>query len=470
MGALGGVVAGIVVVMLITGLTAYFVAQEFGYMAVDRARLRAAAETGDVSARRALAVTGRTSFMLSGAQLGITVTGLIVGYLAEPMIGRGLAELLGLTGIPAGIGAAAGMLLALVVATVVQMVFGELVPKNLAIARPEPTARWLARSTSLYLAVFGPVVRVFDGASNLLLRLVRIEPVHDVEQAVTARDLEAIIDESRDSGDLPAHLSLLLDRMLDFGDRSAREAMIPRPRVATVPVDEPALRLLRRMGRAHSRYPVVGESVDDVLGVVVLRDVLYREVADLHGRTAGDLMRPALLMPDTVRLTDALQQLREAGEEFACVLDEYGGLAGILTVEDIAEELVGEITDEHDPAVADLASPGLAPSVPSLPSRGWVVPGSTHIDEVERLIDHDLPHGHYNTVGGLVIAVLGRLPDPGDAVLVDLSPPPGADEADDAPRRLEITVQSVQRRVPETVRLRHVPAPGPSDAGHPEGE
>lgn len=188
-----GIGLGVAVVLAITALTGYFVAQEFAFMAVDRSRLKAGAEAGDSGASRALAVTRRTSFMLSGAQLGITVTGLLVGYVAEPLIGRGLGELLGGVGVPTGIGIAIGAVLAVAFSTVVQMVFGELFPKNLAIARPEPVARRLALSTNIYLAVFGWLIKLFDASSNLLLRALRIEPVHDVEHSATPRDLEHIV-------------------------------------------------------------------------------------------------------------------------------------------------------------------------------------------------------------------------------------------------------------------------------------
>src|SRR5882757_8970163 len=232
--AVAGIALGILVVLLITAVTGYFVAQEFAYMAVDRSRLKTMAEGGDVAAQRALAVTRRTSFMLSGAQLGITVTGLLVGFVAEPWIGAGIGALLGGVGVPQAVGVAVGTVLALLISTVVQMVFGELFPKNLAIARPEPVARRLARSTALYLSLFGWLIRLFDHASNLLLKAVRIEPVHDVEHAATPRDLEHIVAASRDSGDLPVELSTLLDRTLDLHERSAGHAMIPRPRVATI--------------------------------------------------------------------------------------------------------------------------------------------------------------------------------------------------------------------------------------------
>ena len=439
---IGSILLGILVVLVITALTGYFVAQEFGYMAVDRARLRAAAGAGDAGARRALGITDRTSFMLSGAQLGITVTGLVVGYVAQPLIGDNVGVLLGVAGVPTAVGVLIGTVLALLLATVIQMVFGELFPKNLAIARPEPVARALAMSTAAYLAVFGWLIKIFDAASNALLRVLRIEPVHDVEQSATARDLEAIIDESRDSGELPDDLSLLLDRVLDFADNTAREAMVPRPRVATVPADQPLEELVAQMAHGHSRYPVTGEGVDDVIGIVYLRDVLALPEADRAGRTAGDLAREPFFVPASLPLPELLAQLRERDRELACVLDEYGGMAGLVTLEDIAEELVGEITDEHDPA-------GVDPEPRSRPD-GWTVPGSMHLDEVERLLDHDLPRGDYATIGGLIIDRLGRLPAAGDTVTVHLDRGP----EDEVASLVVATVHTVHRRVPDRVGLR----------------
>ena len=178
---------GILAILAIIAANGYFVAQEFAYMSVDRNRLKALSEAGDVAAQRALRVTQRTSFMLSGAQLGITVTGLLVGYVAEPLVGESLGTLLGGVGVPAAVSVTVGTVLALVAATVVQMIFGELYPKNLAIASPEPLARGLARSTTLYLTVFGWLIVVFDRAANLLLRLVGVTPVHDLD-AITRAD------------------------------------------------------------------------------------------------------------------------------------------------------------------------------------------------------------------------------------------------------------------------------------------
>ncbi|MEE4023844.1 hemolysin family protein [Gordonia sp. PKS22-38] len=439
-----GIVAGILVVFLITALTGYFVAQEFGFMAVDRSALKARAEAGDAAAERALSVTRRTSFMLSGAQLGITVTGLLVGYVAEPLIGSGVGELLGDVGIPVALGVTIGTIIAILFSTVVQMVFGELFPKNLAIARPEPVARWLARSTTIYLAVFGWLISLFDTASNLLLKALRIEPVHDVEHSATPRDLEHIVAESRDAGELPADLSALLDRVLDFPTRTAGHAMIPRTRVDTVRADDPAGSVLAAMSSGHTRYPIVDDRTD-VVGVVHLPELLAWSDGPDRPATAADLARQAVIVPISLPLPEVLAQIDDASDEMAVVIDEYGGFAGVVTVEDIAEELVGEIDDEHD---TDVATP-----VARL-DDGWRVRGDAHLDEVSRVIGRDLPEGDHETVAGLVMAEFGGLPEVGDSVEVELADDPALLDEDDAVApRATIRVLSVARHVPSSVLL-----------------
>src|SRR5215207_443388 len=263
-------------------------------MAVDRSALSAAAQAGDTAAKRALSVTRRTSFMLSGAQLGITVTGLLVGYVAEPLIGESLARLMGGGEVPQGVGVAVGTVIALLLSTLIQMLFGELVPKNLAISRPEPVALWLSRSTLVYLKVFGWLIWVFDQASNLLVRALGINPVHDVEHSATPRDLEHIVAESRTSGDLPEELSVLLDRILDFPRQRVEHAMIPRAKVGVVRGDETIEQVRSRMAVEHSRYPVLGPD-ETIIGVVHLQDVL--DVSDAPGPLARDVARRALVIP-----------------------------------------------------------------------------------------------------------------------------------------------------------------------------
>jgi CBS domain containing-hemolysin-like protein len=449
---------GVLVVLAITAVTGYFVAQEFAYMAVDRSVLAARAEAGDAAAERALAVTRRTSFMLSGAQLGITVTGLLVGYVAEPLIGESLGALLGGVGIPTAVSVGIGAVLALLFSTLVQMLFGELFPKNLAIARPEPVARWLGASTTLYLKAFGWLIWVFDQASNLLLRALRIEPVHDVEHAATARDLEHIVEESRESGNLPAELSMLVDRILDFPNRDVEHAMIPRPRVGTVEDTDTLGHLRALMASGHSRYPVLDAETGDVVGVVHLADLLTTPEPDTAPVTA--IARECLVVSTFTSLPDALRQLADSSNQMACVIDEYGGFAGVITLEDLAEELVGEITDEHDAEHPEY--------VPVEGDGVWEMAGDVHVDEVERALGVDLPRGHYETIAGLVIAAAGTLPEPGATLTVELPPDPGdLVHADDpACRHLSVEVLAVERHVPARVRLElpdRVPA-GTTDA------
>jgi CBS domain containing-hemolysin-like protein len=438
-------VTGLLVVLAITAATGYFVAQEFAYMAVDRSRLKARAASGDAAAMRALDITRRTSFMLSGAQLGITVTALLVGYVAEPFIGRGLGEALGGAGVPTAVGVAIGTILALAFATVVQMIFGELFPKNLAIARPEPLAVGLARSTGVYLTLFGWLIRVFDHASNALLRALRIEPVHDVEHSATARDLEHIVADSRESGDLPEELSVLLDRILDFPERDVEHAMIPRAHVDVVRPDDTIAHVRSLMGDGHSRYPVIDDD-DAIVGVVHLQDVMESGRPD--DAAVESLTRPAALVPTSMVLPDALRLLARTKNQLACVVDEYGGFAGVVTLEDLAEELVGEIADEHD---EDLGAPE-----PKLEGDGiWVMAGGVHIDEVERAVDADLPRGDYETIAGLVIAAHGELPGVGARVAVTLPIDPGALAVIEKPEApvMHIEVLSVERHVPARVRV-----------------
>lgn len=437
--------AGVVVIFVITLATGYFVAQEFAYISVDRSRLAAGAAAGDDQATRTLSITRRTSFMLSGAQLGITVTGLLVGYVAEPLIGRSIGSMLGGVGVPTAVSVGVGGVLAIGFSTIVQMLFGELFPKNLAIARPEPLARWLSRSTSIYLTIFGPVIWVFDQTSNLLLRALRIEPVHDVEHSATARDLEHIVEDSRESGDLPEELSVMLDRIIDFPRRQVSHAMIPRTRTDVLREDATIAQAREVMAGGHSRYPVITVETDDVVGVVQLADVLASHLPMSDPVTT--IAREPLVISYLTPLPEALRLLREHGTPLACVLDEYGGLTGVLALEDLAEELVGEITDEHDPD---------SPEYEPVQGDGiWVMSGDVHVDEVERALSIDLPRGAYETIAGLAIDQFGGLPQEGTRLRVRLPDDPGefAHEEELEPHLLDIEVLDVDRHVPSRVRL-----------------
>lgn len=442
---------GILIILAIIAANGYFVAQEFAYMAVDRTRLAASAASGNASAKRALSVTKRTSFMLSGAQLGITVTGLMVGYVAEPVVGESMGILLQGTGMAVETGIAVGTVLALVVATVVQMVAGELYPKNLAIANPEPLSRALARSTLIYMSLFGWIISFFDKSANLLLRALRIEPVHDLDVSASADDLPHIIANSRDSGDLPVELSLMMDRILDFPLRDVEHAMVPRSQVDWVEPDTTLEELRGLMAQAHTRYPVINHE-DAPVGVVHLADVLTRMNAGQTGDTVASVMRPATVLPTLMLLPDALDHLVKSTNQLACVIDEYGGFAGVLTIEDLAMEIVGEITDEHDLEIGE--------AVVAEGDNTWVMEGDVHLDEVERAIGYDLPRGDVETVAGMLIAELGALPTEGDTVNVDLPIDPAELVSDDpVRRRLVVDVLRIERHVPTEVRVKLVEVP-----------
>jgi CBS domain containing-hemolysin-like protein len=425
------ILVGLVLIVVLTAATGYFVAQEFAYVAVDRGRLRVAAEKGDKASERALSVTGRLSFMLSGAQLGITVTALVVGYVAEPYLGQGLADLLGLT----GSSAALSIVAALLFATIVQMVLGELAPKNLAIARPEALARALSRSTLIYLAVAGPLIRLFDATSNRLLRRVGIEPVEELPQGATPEDLDRIIATSHAEGLLDPDTSRLLDHGLDFRTRTAGEVMVPRVDVVTVRSTEPAVRVVELLDTGHTRFPVTGDAVDDVLGIVTVADVVGLEPGQRTEITVERLASPAVLVPDTLPLAAVLEALRAEHRQLACVIDEFGGFAGVISLEDIAEELVGEIRDEDDPA---------EPTAERVTDHEWLVPARWRLDEVDDATGIALPDSPlYETLSGLVLQRLGRTAQPGDQLTVELQ----------TESTVTIRVESVKRHVPEKVRI-----------------
>jgi CBS domain containing-hemolysin-like protein len=440
------IAVGLALVVLLTVATGYFVAQEFAYVSVDRTMLRSLADEGDHAAERALDITGRLSFTLSGAQFGITVTALLVGYAGEPLIGVGLAELLGFTDLPYAVRLTIAVGMVLVFSTVLQMVIGELAPKNLAIARPIPLALALSRSTMVYLAVAGPIIRLFDSASNRLLRAVGIEPVEELPPGATAEDLEHVIDESRKGGALDEGLSVLLERGLAFRALTTEQAMTPRVAVDTAPATatlDDVVDLLRT--RSHSRFPVVAEDVDDVVGVVGLAELLEVPRERWPRTRVRDACAAAVVLPGSLPLPAALEQLRANRRQLAVVVDEFGGFDGILTLEDIAEEVVGDIFDEGDTP---------QPGPPAGPADTHTLSARLRLDEVETTTGIRLPVGvDYATVSGLVLGRLGRVARVGDTVVVEEVADPADLDDPASPDRIEIHVDEVERHVPATVTL-----------------
>jgi CBS domain containing-hemolysin-like protein len=438
------ITSGIVVIVVLTVMTGYFVAQEFAYVSVDRGKLRQLADQGDPAAARALQITSRLSFTLSGAQFGITVTALLVGYLGEEFLVRGLTEEYA----DAGWLARAAMISlfsigTLVFSTILQMVIGELGPKNWAIARPVPLARALSRTTLLYLTIFGPLIRLFDMASNALLRSVGIEPVQELPHGATPEDLTRIIAESHSGGTLDEDLSTLLERGLAFRDRVAEEVMTPRTSVQTIQADETAAVMLEAMQTGHARFPVVGRDIDDIVGVIGLHDLLQVDAADRAGTLVRDLTSDALIVPESLPLPKVLEALRTRHQQMAVVVDEYGGFAGIVTFEDVAEEVVGEIWDEddHEESTSQARGDGI-----------WDLSARLRIDETAQVTGIELPeHENYDTLSGLILDRLGRTAVEGDSVIVRWTSRSG--EGDEYVHQTRFDVITTHRYVPETVAM-----------------
>lgn len=434
---------GLVAVAALIAGNAYFVLAEFSFVAARRGRLAEAAEKGDRRAARALAVVGRLSFMLSGAQLGITVTSLVVGFIAQPTLGAALEPVVQALGVSESAVPGIALTIGFVIATAAQMVFGELAPKNLAIAKPEPVALGLARSTWLFLTVARPVIRLFDGAANGLLRLVGIEPVDEIHGGVQAEEIPLIVEASTAAGSLSASQADLLQRALEFRDLDAREVMVPWNHVVTVPADAVGADVAVLLDTTrHMRFPVV-DAWDEVVGMLHAKDLLGVPVDRRAEVAVTDLTRPVLAVPESADLHRVLAEVRQSSSPMAIVVDEHGGTAGVLTIEDLVEELVGDIGDEFD---ADDE-----PGVVRLAADRWRLPGELRLHEVERETGVELPEGPYDTVAGFVLDRLGRIPVVGD-------------RATDA--GVAATVLSMEGRRIRTLEL-VVLTPPPSEEGAP---
>ena len=401
---------GLLGVVALIAANGYFVAVEFAFVAARRSRFLGQAEDGDRKSKRAIEVHKRLSFMLSGAQLGITVTTLLVGFIAEPAIASVIEPVLVAVGVPESATFGISLTLALILATMGQMVFGELAPKNLAIAKPEPVARALGSSMWWFLRIAGPVIRLFDGAANRLLRLVGVEPVEELRGAVSTEELDLIVDSSAESGHLTESQAALLERAIDFGELEASDAMVPWNRVVTIDVDATAADLRDLMASTHSRFPVV-DADGQVQGIVHAKDLLGVGRSVYETTPVSQLFHEILAVPEAAGLNVVLAELRSRATEMAIVIDEYGGPAGVVTLEDVVEELVGDIEDEYDPS-----APG--DHVETEPGV-WSVAASSRPDEIERITGLDLPDGEYDTVAGLVLDRLERIPEAGDSFIVD---------------------------------------------------
>ena len=384
--------------------TAFFVAVEFALVAVDRDRVKVDAAGGSKRARITEQALRRLSFNLSGAQLGITITSLVLGFVAEPTIAAAIEPLIGeLVGEERALGIS--IAIALVVATVAQMVLGELIPKGFAIAKPRVTAYGLAYPISVYSRLFGPVIRLLNGAADWTVRRFGIEPQEELTSVRSLEELELLIRSSGESGTIEPEALTLLTRSIRFNDKIAADALVPRVSVEWLALDATVAELVERSAATgYSRFPVAGADADDVVGVVHVKDAYRVPFEERPDTVVTDLLSPAFVVPESRELSDLLPELRLVGSHLAVVVDEYGGTAGIITLEDILEEIVGEIDDEHDaPRLTAVQRPG-----------EWDLDGSLHPDEVFDACGFSVPDGDYETLAGFVLSRLGRIPEVGE--------------------------------------------------------
>jgi CBS domain containing-hemolysin-like protein len=441
----------IAVALLLVAACGAFVAAEFSLVTVDRASVERAAEGGDRQARGVLAALRTLSTQLSAAQVGITVTNLLIGFLAEPAIASVIEGPLESVGVPDGAVTGVALVIALALATAFTMIFGELVPKNLAIAQPLATARAVqgfqrgfTRSTAL-------LVRFFNGTANAILRRLGIEPQEELASARSAEELASLVGRSAEHGTLELETATLLQRSLSFGERRAADVMTPRVKVHTIRAGAPVISVLRQARQTgRSRFPVVADGSEDVVGVVHVKHAMAVAHDRREGVAVEEVMAAPVLVPASVELDALLQMLRRGGLQMAVVVDEWGNVDGIVTLEDLVEEIVGDVRDEHDARDDSVRREGDA---------RWSLSGLLRPDEVARTIGIALPENHeYETLAGLVSLHLERMPVGGDVVELE------AVDADRHRRAVTLTVLRMEGLRVDRVRLEHGPPAGLDEA------
>ena len=397
--------------LLLTVGTGIFVAAEFSLVTLNRNDLEARQERGEKRLGPTITALKITSTHLSSAQLGITLTTLLTGFTFEPAITSLLTEPLAGVGVPDGLIPVLGSIIAISLATLFSMVIGELVPKNFALAVPLATAKIVVPPQALFTAVFKPIILLFNNTANALIRLVGIEPKEELSGARTAEELSFLVRRSALEGVLDTDHAAMLHRTLRFADHTAADVMTPRVRMASVQVADTAESIVRlSTATGFSRFPVIDKNSDDIVGVLHVKRAFAVELDRRDQITADELKVDALRVPESMAVDTLLALLRKHGFQIAVVADEYGGTAGIVTLEDLVEELVGELEDEHDRAKAGVIRSG----------RSVVFDASWRPDELLDRTGVTVPDdGDYETVAGFIADQLDRIPEVGDEVPVD---------------------------------------------------
>jgi CBS domain containing-hemolysin-like protein len=406
-------VLGVLAIVVLTVGTAIFVAAEFSLTALERSQVDSHVRRQNDRRAKKLQQAHRTlSFQLSGAQIGITLTTLTTGYLAEPLIAGWLSPVMSWIGLPEGAAHGVAVAVALLLANFISMLFGELVPKNIAISKPLATARRVAGFQVGFASLLRWLINGLNAAANWLVRRLGVEPADELASARSPQELGSLVRTSAAHGTLDVGTAKLLDRSLRFGDRTADELMTPRVQVHALRADadvDDLIDLARTTG--FSRFPVYADDLDDVQGVVHVKQVFGVPAAERATTPMSSLAAPVPTVPESLDGDTLLERLRGSGLQLALVVDEYGGTAGIVTIEDLVEEIVGDVRDEHDRGEVSPVRP--------LGRDSWMVSGLLRDDELAEATGFRMPEGEYETLAGLVLSRLGRIPEVNDEVIVD---------------------------------------------------
>lgn len=450
-------VVSMVVIVVFTLSTAVFVAAEFSLTALDRCTVEANAGSGDNRDRFIRRAHHRLSFQLSGAQLGISITTLATGYLAEPLVADLPHPWLDAMGVADPIADAITLFLALVLVTSVSMVFGELVPKYLAVARPLPTARSVVVPQMLFSWLLTPAIRLTNGTASWILRRLGIEPAEELRSARTPQELVSLIRNSARSGALDDATASLMRRSLQFGTLTAEELMTPRSKIVALQTDDTITDLIKAVSETgFSRFPLVDGDLDETVGLVHVKQAFAISPADRIHTLLSAVAKPVTVVPSTLDGDAVMAQIRANALQTAMVVDEYGGTAGMVTIEDLIEEIVGDVRDEHDDATPHVVPAG----------SGWRVSGLQRIDEIAAATGYRAPDGPYETIGGLVLRELGHIPVAGETIEL---PALDADGLRDASVRWHAVVVQMEGRRIDLLELTELGGqPGESHASSSE--
>jgi CBS domain containing-hemolysin-like protein len=409
------VLGRLLAIILLVLLNAFFVGAEFALVRSRRTRLEAMVRSGDRLARFAVRAASNISRILSASQLGVTLASLGLGWVAESTVGEVFEHLF--ANLPFAIEVSMRLTLAatvaLIIVTYLHVVFGELVPKAAALNHPESLARWLAPPLLFFAWITTPFTFFLNRSSLVILHALGQEKAGSEEAVHSPEEIRLLVEQSQESGQMGVHDADLIDAVFEFSEKNAREVMTPRTELVALPVEATLSEVLGVVQESGlSRYPVYDESIDNIIGVVLAKDLL-KLLAPRTDTDAFDLpsiMRPVHVIPGSREVEEVLADFKRLKEHMAVVLDEYGGTAGVVTMEDLLEEIVGEILDEYD-------TPEDAEAPLHTKAGETLVPGSTHIGELNEHFGLTIPDEDYTTIGGYVFGVLGRLPIVGDRVI-----------------------------------------------------